>query len=96
MAWMLLILAGLFEMAWAIGLKYTEGFTRLWPTAGTLASMLINFQFAGERLDAYPKLRAYLQKLLRRPCFQQTFAHELPAAEAVEGLDVTVLRAALS
>jgi Small Multidrug Resistance protein len=35
MAWMILVLAGLFEVAWAIGLKYTDGFTRLWPTAAT-------------------------------------------------------------
>ena len=32
MAWVILVLAGLFEVGWAIGLKYTEGFTRLWPT----------------------------------------------------------------
>jgi glutathione S-transferase len=62
----------------------------------TVASMLINYQFAGERLDAYPKLQRYLQTLLRRPCFQQAFTVELPAAEQIAGLDVTVLREALS
>lgn len=36
MAWILLAVAGLFEVAWAIGLKYTEGFTRLWPSVGTV------------------------------------------------------------
>ena len=40
MAWVLLVVAGLMEVGWAVGLKYTEGFTRLWPTVGTAASML--------------------------------------------------------
>lgn len=62
----------------------------------TVASMLINFHFAGERLHGYPKLERYLHALLRRPCFQQAFAVELPAAEQVEGLDLTVLRDALN
>ena len=39
MAWTLLCVAGLFEICWAIGLKYTEGFTRPWPTVGTLVAM---------------------------------------------------------
>ena len=39
MAWIYLLLAGLFEVVWAIGLKYSEGFTRLWPTIGTLTAM---------------------------------------------------------
>ncbi len=37
-AWLILVLAGLFEIGWAIGLKYTHGFTRLWPTIGTAAN----------------------------------------------------------
>ena len=39
MSWVLLVVAGLFEVVWAIGLKYTDGFTRLWPSVGTLAAM---------------------------------------------------------
>lgn len=39
MNWSIPIIAGLFELGWAIGLKYTEGFTRLWPTVGTELSM---------------------------------------------------------
>ncbi len=39
MSWIILVIAGLFELAWAVGLKYTEGFTRLWPAAGTLLAM---------------------------------------------------------
>lgn len=36
MSWLVLIIAGLFEVGWAIGLKYTQGFTRLWPSVGTI------------------------------------------------------------
>jgi len=61
-----------------------------------VASMLINFQFAGERLHDYPKLQRYLRALVRRPCFQAAFAVELPAAEQIEGLDLTVLREAIA
>src|SRR5690606_17405972 len=42
-AWIYLVVAGLFEVAWAIGLKYTEGWTRLWPSLGTLAAMMVSF-----------------------------------------------------
>jgi len=42
MAWTLLIIAGLFEIGWAVGLKYTEGFTRLWPSVWTAAAMVIS------------------------------------------------------
>ncbi|MCC6672428.1 MAG: quaternary ammonium compound efflux SMR transporter SugE [Planctomycetes bacterium] len=42
MPWLLLFLAGLFEVAWAIGLKYTEGFTRLWPSVGTVAALAVS------------------------------------------------------
>ena len=42
MAWVYLVIAGLFEMGWAIGLKYTDGFTRLVPTALTIAAMIIS------------------------------------------------------
>ena len=38
MAWVVLVIAGLFEVGWAIGLKYTEGFTRFWPTVGTVVA----------------------------------------------------------
>lgn len=42
MAWTLLIIAGLFEIGWAVGLKYTEGFTRLWPSVWTIGAMVIS------------------------------------------------------
>jgi glutathione S-transferase len=62
----------------------------------TVASMLINYHFAGERLRGYPKLERYLYRLLKRPSFQQGFAIELPAAEQVEGLDLAILRNAVN
>lgn len=42
MPWILLFFAGLFEVGWAIGLKYTDGFTRLWPSVWTAASMVVS------------------------------------------------------
>jgi quaternary ammonium compound-resistance protein SugE len=42
MAWMYLIFAGLLEVGWAIGLKYSEGFTRLWPSVATVTAMVIS------------------------------------------------------
>ena len=54
MAWFLLFLAGLFEVGWAIGLKYTEGFTRLGPTALTVASMAVSLWLLGMALKTLP------------------------------------------
>ncbi|REK12738.1 MAG: quaternary ammonium compound-resistance protein SugE [Planctomycetota bacterium] len=42
MAWLILVIAGIFEVAWAIGLKFTEGFTRLWPSVLTLGAIAIS------------------------------------------------------
>ena len=47
LAWALLLVAGLFEVAWAIGLKYTAGFTRPWPTAATVVCMVISMGLLG-------------------------------------------------
>lgn len=59
-----------------------------------VASILINYHYAGERLDAqaYPRLDAYLQRVLRRDCFATALRKELPAAESVGGLDLSLLR----
>jgi quaternary ammonium compound-resistance protein SugE len=54
MAWVYLAIAGLFEMGWAIGLKYTDGFTRLVPTALTLAAMVISVLLLGLALRDLP------------------------------------------
>jgi quaternary ammonium compound-resistance protein SugE len=59
MAWTVLIVAGLFEVAWAIGLKYTEGFTRLWPTVGTVAAMFISVALLGVAMKTLPVGTSY-------------------------------------
>lgn len=59
MAWVLLVIAGLFEIGWAIGLKYTEGFTRLWPTVGTVISMIVSVVLLGWAVRTLPVSTAY-------------------------------------
>jgi len=59
MAWIILVLAGLFEVTWAIGLKYTDGFTRPWPTAATLAAMIISVLLLGIAMKSLPVGTAY-------------------------------------
>lgn len=57
--WVLLFLAGLAEIGWAVGLKYTEGFTRLVPTALTLASMAVSIVLLGLAVRELPMGTAY-------------------------------------
>lgn len=59
MNWAILVVAGLFEIGWAIGLKYTEGFTRLWPTLATALSMLISVWLLGLAMKTLPVGTAY-------------------------------------
>ena len=59
MNWILLVLAGLCEVAWAIGLKYTEGFTRPLPTVGTVSAMLISIWLLGIAMKSLPVGIAY-------------------------------------
>ena len=59
MAWLLLVLAGLFEVGWAIGLKYTDGFTRLWPTVGTVLAMIISLGLLGLAMKSLPVGTSY-------------------------------------
>ena len=59
MAWVVLIVAGLFEIGWAIGLKYTEGFTRLVPMLATAASMVVSLGLLGIALKTLPVGTAY-------------------------------------
>ena len=54
MAWIYLVAAGLFEVVWALGLKYTEGWTRLWPSLGTLVAMVVSFWCLSQALKAIP------------------------------------------
>lgn len=59
MAWAILVVAGLFEVGWAIGLKYTEGFTRLWPTVWTVVAMTISLSLLGIAMKSLPVGTAY-------------------------------------
>ena len=59
MAWIILVLAGLFEIGWAIGLKYTEGFTRLWPSVWTVLAMIISLGLLGIAMKSLPVGTAY-------------------------------------
>ncbi len=59
MAWVLLVVAGLFEVGWAIGLKYTDGFTRLWPSVFTLLSMVASIMLLGAAMKSLPVGTSY-------------------------------------
>ncbi len=58
-AWIVLFVAGLCEIGWAVGLKYTEGFTRLWPSLGTVVAMVVSVALLGLALKVLPLGTAY-------------------------------------
>ena len=59
MAWVVLFVAGIAEIGWAVGLKYTEGFSRLWPTVGTAASLVASMGLLAYALRTLPLGTAY-------------------------------------
>jgi quaternary ammonium compound-resistance protein SugE len=59
MPWVLLFIAGLLEVGWAVGLKYTEGFSRLWPSVGTVAAMTLSVVLLGLAMRSLPVGTAY-------------------------------------
>jgi quaternary ammonium compound-resistance protein SugE len=59
MAWVILVLAGLCEVGWAIGLKYTHSFTRLWPTVWTVVAMIVSLWLLGVAMKSLPVGTAY-------------------------------------
>ncbi len=59
MAWVLLLVAGLLEVGWAIGLKYTEGFTKLWPSVLTLGAMVGSVVLLGIAMKSLPVGTSY-------------------------------------
>lgn len=59
MNWIILIVAGLFEMAWAIGLKYSDGLTKIWPTVFTAVTMIISVVLLGYAMKSLPVGTAY-------------------------------------
>ena len=59
MAWFMLFVAGVAEVGWAVGLKYTHGFTRLWPSVWTVAAMAASFLLLSQSLKTIPLGTAY-------------------------------------
>ena len=59
MNWIILICAGMFEVGWAIGLKYTEGFTRFWPSVWTVIAMAASLWLLGIAMKDIPMGTAY-------------------------------------
>jgi quaternary ammonium compound-resistance protein SugE len=58
-AWIYLIIAGIFEIGWAIGLKYTDGFSRFWPSVGTIGAMIASFILLSTAMKTIPVGTAY-------------------------------------
>jgi quaternary ammonium compound-resistance protein SugE len=59
MAWIYLLIAGLFEIGWAVGLKYTEGFTRLWPSVWTVVALVVSMALLALAVKELPIGTAY-------------------------------------
>ena len=59
MNWLMLVIAGLFEVGWAIGLKYTDGLTRLWPTVWTAAALVVSMVLLALAMRTLPAGTAY-------------------------------------
>ena len=59
MAWVILLAAGVLEIGWAVGLKYTDGFTRPWPTVATVAAMVVSMALLGLAVRTLPVGTAY-------------------------------------
>jgi quaternary ammonium compound-resistance protein SugE len=59
MPWLILVVAGLLEVGWAVGLKYTHGFTRLWPSVGTVAAIILSMGLLGLAARQLPIGTAY-------------------------------------
>jgi quaternary ammonium compound-resistance protein SugE len=59
MAWIILVIAGFFEVGWAVGLKYTAGFTKLWPTIWTVFAMAVSLWLLGVAMKSLPVGTAY-------------------------------------
>ena len=59
MAWVVLVVAGLLEIGWAVGLKYTNGFTRMWPTVATAVALVGSMTLLGVAVRTLPLGTAY-------------------------------------
>lgn len=59
MSWTYLFLAAIFEIGWAVGLEYTEGFTKLWPSIGTVIAMVVSMGLLAQSVKTLPIGTAY-------------------------------------
>lgn len=59
MSWIILVIAGMLEIVWAVGLKYTNGFSRLWPTVGTVLAMIASVWLLAVAMKSLPVGTAY-------------------------------------
>ena len=59
MDWLILLVAGMLEVGWAVGLKYTDGFTKLWPSVVTIVTMIISFALLSISMKSLPLGTAY-------------------------------------
>ncbi len=59
MSWKVLVVAGLFEVAWAIGLEYSDGFSKFWPSAGTVVALAVSMVLLAKALETLPVGTAY-------------------------------------
>jgi quaternary ammonium compound-resistance protein SugE len=59
MSWTYLFLAAVFEIGWAVGLEYTEGFTKLWPSVGTIIAMILSMGLLAQAVKTLPIGTAY-------------------------------------
>lgn len=59
MNWIILLIAGIFEIAWAVGLKYSEGFTKFWPSAFTIVTLVLSMYLLSVSIKTLPLGTAY-------------------------------------
>jgi len=59
MAWLLLVIAGLLEVVWAVGLKYSDGLTKFWPSVGTIITLILSFWLLAVAMKSLPIGTAY-------------------------------------
>lgn len=59
MSWVILVIAGILEVIWAVGLKYTDGFSRFWPTVGSVLAMIISVWLLSVAMKSLPIGNAY-------------------------------------
>ena len=85
MAWVILVLAGLFEVGWAIGLKYTEGFSRFWPTLWTVLAIIASLWLLGIAMKSLPVGTAYAVGLPSALSAQHYWALSCLASQRTQG-----------